>query len=151
LTGYHVTDGHEPRQIRKEAAISDAVCVVDWSRLYLWFVFFIRKFEGGCTTNPAVLPASIATRPLQISADFETALFEVCAYLPDFCVPDERDLRFASTGSNFNPRNILYIPVVEIYAFLELEQKLPFFKGLATLTLPYIVLFFINIGLALTI
>jgi len=47
---------------------------------------------------------------LQISADFETALFEVYAYLSDFCVPDERDL---STGSNFNPQNILYIPVVD--------------------------------------
>ncbi len=45
----------------------------------------------------------LVLRPLQISADFETALLEVCAYLPDFCVPDERDLRFASTGSNFNP------------------------------------------------
>ena len=29
LTGHHATDGHEPRQIRKEAAISDAGCVVD--------------------------------------------------------------------------------------------------------------------------
>jgi hypothetical protein len=37
------------------------------------------------------------------------------------------------SGSNFNPRNILYIPVVvrlRRIAFLELEQKLPFFKGL---------------------
>ena len=34
------------------------------------------------------------------------------------------------SGSNFNPRNIQYIPVVEIFAFLEREQKLPFFKGL---------------------
>jgi len=33
----------------------------------------------------------------------------------------------SASGSNFNPRNILYIPVVEIFAFLELEQKLPFF------------------------
>jgi len=40
-------------------------------------------------------------------------------------------LHFVSaSGSNFNPRNIQYIPVVEIFAFLELEQKLPFFKGL---------------------
>ena len=62
-------------------------------------------------------------RPLQISADFETALFEVCAYLPDFCVPDERDLRFASTGLNFGtlvklqryPRNIQYIHPKGIY------------------------------------
>ena len=34
------------------------------------------------------------------------------------------------SGSNFDPRNILYIPVVEIFAFLKLKQKLPFFKGL---------------------
>ncbi len=60
--------------------------------------------------------------------DYET--FAKRHFLPDFCVPDERDLRFASTGSNFNPRNIQYIPVFEIFAFLELEQKLPFFKGL---------------------
>ena len=26
--GRHATDGHEPRQVRKEAAISDAGCVV---------------------------------------------------------------------------------------------------------------------------
>jgi len=36
----------------------------------------------------------------------------------------------SASGSNFNPRNIQYIPVVEIFAFLELEQKLPFIKGL---------------------
>jgi len=48
--------------------------------------------------------------------------FEVCAYLSDICVPDERDLRFASTGSNFNPRNTTCIPVVNIFAFLDLEQ-----------------------------
>jgi hypothetical protein len=36
----------------------------------------------------------------------------------------------SASGSNFNPRNIPYIPVVEIFVFLELEQKLPFFKGL---------------------
>jgi hypothetical protein len=48
------------------------------------------------------------------------------AIFPNLYVPDERDLRFASTGSNFNPRNILYIypkgiysvePVFEIFAF----------------------------------
>jgi len=37
---------------------------------------------------------------------------------------------FAS-GLNFNPRNILYIPVVKVFTFFELEQKLAFFKGLA--------------------
>ena len=42
--------------------------------------------------------------------------------LPNICVPDERDLRFASTGSNFNPRNTPCIFVVKIFAFLDLEQ-----------------------------
>jgi len=32
LTGRRATDGREPRQVRKEAAISDAVCVVERSR-----------------------------------------------------------------------------------------------------------------------
>jgi len=36
----------------------------------------------------------------------------------------------SASGSNFNPRNIQYIPAVEIFVFLELEQKLPFCKGL---------------------
>jgi len=42
-------------------------------------------------------------------------------FLSDFCVCDERDLRFASAGLNFGtlvklqryPRNIIYIPVVD--------------------------------------
>jgi hypothetical protein len=33
-------------------------------------------------------------------------------------------------GSNFNPRNIQYIPVVKIFAFLDLDQNWAFFKGL---------------------
>ncbi len=32
LAGRRVTEGHEPRQVRKEAAISDIICVVDRSR-----------------------------------------------------------------------------------------------------------------------
>jgi hypothetical protein len=35
------------------------------------------------------------------------------------------------SGSNFNPQNTLCIPVVKIFAFLELEQKFIFFKGLS--------------------
>jgi len=35
----------------------------------------------------------------------------------------------SASGSNFNPRNIQYIPVVEIFAFLDLEQNWTFFKG----------------------
>ena len=48
---------------------------------------------------------------------------------------DKRRLRnstfcpISASGSNFNPRNIQYIPVVEIFVFLKLEQKLPFFRG----------------------
>ena len=63
-------------------------------------------------------------------------------FLLNFCVPDGRDLRFATTSSNFNPRNTQCIRarpvkceayfsgVVKISAFLELKQKLTFFKGL---------------------
>jgi len=29
----------------------------------------------------------------------------------------------SASGSNFNPRNIQYIPVVEIFAFLDLDQN----------------------------
>jgi hypothetical protein len=34
--------------------------------------------------------------------------------MPDSFVPDERDLRFTSTGSNFIPRNIKYIPACPV-------------------------------------
>ena len=60
--------------------------------------------------------------------EFET--FEKRPLLPNSCVPDGRDLRFASTGSNFNPRNTQCIPVVKILAFLALQQNWTFFKGL---------------------
>jgi len=33
MIGHRATDGYEPRQVRKEAAISKPVCVVDRSRL----------------------------------------------------------------------------------------------------------------------
>jgi hypothetical protein len=36
----------------------------------------------------------------------------------------------SASGLNFNPRNTQCIPVVKIFAFLELKQKLTFFKGL---------------------
>jgi hypothetical protein len=36
----------------------------------------------------------------------------------------------SASGSNFNLRNTQCIPVVKIIAFLELKQKLTFFKGL---------------------
>jgi hypothetical protein len=37
----------------------------------------------------------------------------------------------AVSGSNFNPRNTPFIPVVKIFAFLDLEQNETFFKGYA--------------------
>ncbi len=37
--------------------------------------------------------------------------------LPNLWVPDERDLRFASTVSNYNSRNTQCIPVVIIFVF----------------------------------
>jgi len=36
------------------------------------------------------------------------------------------------SGSNFNPQNTQCMSVVKIFAFLELEQKFIFFKGLIT-------------------
>jgi hypothetical protein len=36
----------------------------------------------------------------------------------------------SASGSNLNPRNTQCIPVVKIIAFLELDQKCAFFKGL---------------------
>jgi hypothetical protein len=39
-----------------------------------------------------------------------------------------------ASGSNFNPRNTLCIPMVKIFAFLELEQNLTFFKGIMVRT-----------------
>jgi hypothetical protein len=56
-------------------------------------------------------------------SDMGYSPFETFAKRPlllNFGVPDERDL---STGSNFNPRNTSRIPVVKIFAFLELEQS----------------------------
>jgi len=40
LIGRRATDGHEPRQVREEAAISDAGCVVDRSRSCLMVSVF---------------------------------------------------------------------------------------------------------------
>jgi len=36
----------------------------------------------------------------------------------------------SASDSKFNPRNIPYIHEVKFFVFLELEQKLTFFKGL---------------------
>jgi hypothetical protein len=49
------------------------------------------------------------------------------------------------SGSNFNPRNTRCIPVVKIIAFLELEQKYAFFKGL--LLSGYDIIFFASYAL----
>ena len=39
----------------------------------------------------------------------------------------------SASGSNFTPRNIQYIPVVKIIAFLDFDQNWTFFKGLLVL------------------
>ncbi|VTR66415.1 hypothetical protein DESC_480125 [Desulfosarcina cetonica] len=49
MTGRRATDGLEPRQVRKEAAIRDAVCVVDRSRSTDG-ADFSGPLDGGCTT-----------------------------------------------------------------------------------------------------
>ncbi len=52
--------------------------------------------------------------PLSISLPLQNATF--CPISP--------------SGSNLNPQNTTCIPVVKIFAFLELEQNSTFFKGL---------------------
>ena len=44
--GRRATDGYEPRQVRKEAAISNAVCVADRSRPR-YALHFPSLFDGG--------------------------------------------------------------------------------------------------------
>jgi len=44
--GRRATDGYEPRQVRKEAAISNAVCVADRSRPR-YDLHFPSLFDGG--------------------------------------------------------------------------------------------------------
>ena len=53
LIGRLVTEGHEPRQIRKEAAISDLFCVVDRSRSCNFP--FIRLPAGSFLFYPSLL------------------------------------------------------------------------------------------------
>lgn len=49
LTGHRGTDGHEPRQVRKEAAISDAgLCRGPFPVMQM--LVFQNKFDRGCTT-----------------------------------------------------------------------------------------------------
>jgi hypothetical protein len=52
LTGRHATGGREPRQVRKEAAISDSGCVVDRSRSCLWFLLPKGNSTGGAQPIP---------------------------------------------------------------------------------------------------
>jgi len=46
LVGRHATDTREPCQVRKEAAISDGVCVVDRSRTVFNIVKGDNSIEG---------------------------------------------------------------------------------------------------------
>ena len=45
---------------------------------------------------------------------------------PNLFVPAERDLRFASTGSNYNSRNTQCFHVVIIFFILDLEKTISF-------------------------
>jgi len=42
--------------------------------------------------------------------------------MSDFYVPDERDVRFASTGSNFNLRRIVFPDLEQISEDFEIEH-----------------------------
>ncbi|GEM_PF-6401989 len=52
LTGRRATDGREPRQVRKEAAISDAVCVVERSRSFYGIRGSERNSIKGAQPSP---------------------------------------------------------------------------------------------------
>lgn len=68
LTDRRATDGYEPRQVRKEAAISNAVCVTDRSRSYIWRMCFRKdSIEGAQPTFLITqLSASRARQPMFI-------------------------------------------------------------------------------------
>gem|GEM_PF-3327416 len=53
LTGRRATDTHEPCQVRKEAAISDGVCVADRSRS-ICGVLKGKDSTRGCTTTSVI-------------------------------------------------------------------------------------------------
>ena len=74
--------------------------------------------------RPAVLNNSPFEAPGNLSKQATNFVLRRLKRL--FLPPDNGGM----SGSNFNPQNIRYIPVVEILVFLELEHKLPFFKGL---------------------
>lgn len=66
LTGRHATDTHEPRQVRKEAAISDGVCVMDRSRFCFLGYGFKELFKAGaqpifCRSPPKPFVVVVST------------------------------------------------------------------------------------------
>ena len=77
MTGRRATDGLEPRQVRKEAAIRDAVCVVDRSRS-CFGSDFSDQLDGGCTTISSPLSADllfVVLAPLKIPLTRHIACF----------------------------------------------------------------------------
>ncbi len=85
LTGRRATDGREPRQVRKEAAISDAVCVVERS----------RSFSGTCCSErnsiTGAQPSPVFHEKINDSPD-EPGFSEPLFFDPDeiTCFPNYR-------------------------------------------------------------
>jgi len=61
-------------------------------------------------------------------SEFSTA--GIARYFEERLLQNAPFCSISASGSNFNPRNTQCIPAVKIIAFLELKQKLTFFKGL---------------------
>jgi len=71
-------------------------------------------------------PSNNRTEQIPVSAAFQRPLHNI-----PFCPISAEASQVPVSGSNFNPRNTNRIPVVKIFAFLELEQNWMFFKGLS--------------------
>ncbi len=79
--GFCATDGHEPRQVRKEAAINDAVCVVEGPGPFC-ASFLQTRFDWGCTTSrsfscfkPPPRPCIIKTCQSKVQAKLTACFF----------------------------------------------------------------------------
>ena len=100
------------------------------------------EYPAACRSEAKIPPSEAEGIKGEVNHTEALETFEKRPFLLNFCVPDGRDLRFAATSSNFNPRNTQCIRarpvkceayfsgVVKIIAFLERKQKLTFFKGL---------------------
>jgi len=75
LTGRRATDGREPRQVRKEAAISDAVCVVERSRSVHESCGTERNSIKGAQPSPVFSQFRPSDKPVFFRSRFFSSVF----------------------------------------------------------------------------